>query len=57
MNRDELNRLPCRSLTPITSDLDHYYECAACGQLVDMRRLGDVFYHEDDGHDPIPHDA
>jgi hypothetical protein len=34
-------------------EVEHFYVCAACGQAVDMRRLGDVFHHEDDGHLPI----
>jgi hypothetical protein len=34
-------------------EAEHFYVCAACGQAVDMRRLGDVFHHEDDGHLPI----
>lgn len=33
---------------------DHFYTCSACGQAVDMRDLGDVFYHEEPGHKPKP---
>ena len=32
----------------------HFYVCKACGQAVDKRRLGDVFHHEEAGHEPIP---
>lgn len=54
MNRDELNRLPCIILGPQpTDEAEHFYVCEACGQAVDMRRLGDVLHHEDDGHGPI----
>ncbi|WMT92642.1 hypothetical protein [Pelagibacterium sp. H642] len=32
----------------------HFYTCPACGQMVDMRDLGAVLHHEDEGHDPLP---
>jgi len=41
---------------PPLSEADHYYLCAACGQAVDMRDLGQVFHHEDAGHEPLPND-
>jgi hypothetical protein len=31
----------------------HFYRCAKCGQLVDMRELRDVIFHETD-HKPNP---
>jgi hypothetical protein len=34
-------------------EAEHFYVCGECGQAVDMRRLGDVFHHEDAGHKPI----
>lgn len=40
-----------------TDEREHFYQCAACGQYVDKRRLGDVFHHEDAGHGPIAEDA
>lgn len=54
--RDELNASPCKT-PPTPKEIDHFYICVACGQAVDMRRLGDVFHHEDEGHEPIPSDA
>ncbi len=36
---------------------DHFYTCPACGQAVDMRDLGQVFHHEDAGHEPLALDA
>ena len=33
---------------------DHFYACPACGQMVDMRDLGQVFHHEVKGHRPLP---
>ena len=36
---------------------EHFYTCAACGQAVDMRDLGQVFHHEDEGHSPLMLDA
>jgi hypothetical protein len=32
----------------------HFYVCKTCGQAVDMRRLGDVLYHEEAEHEPLP---
>lgn len=49
--REELNALPVAA--PDVNEEDHFYTCEACGQRVDMRRLGDVFHHEDEGHEPI----
>ncbi len=52
MNRDELNA--CAATGPqLEDEAGHFYVCAACGQAVDCRRLGDVFHHEDDGHLPL----
>jgi hypothetical protein len=50
----DLNNYLCRRVggEPET-EAEHFYVCAACGQAVDMRRLGDVLHHEDDGHEPI----
>jgi hypothetical protein len=54
MTRDELNRLNAtRREGDPTDEREHFYVCCACGQAVDMRRLGDVFHHEDYGHEPI----
>lgn len=34
----------------------HYYRCAECGKLVDMRHLDEVLFHEDHKHQPdIPY--
>ena len=30
----------------------HFYECQQCGQMVDMRQLDEVLFHED--HVPRP---
>ena len=35
------------------NEADHFYICGACKQAVDMRDLGAVFYHEDEGHEPL----
>lgn len=32
---------------------DHYYICGECGQAVDMRNLGEVFHHEEPGHERL----
>jgi len=53
--REALNRRPGTIVGPAPADeREHFYVCPACGQAVDMRRLGDVFHHEDEGHQPIP---
>ena len=36
---------------------EHFYVCAACGQAVDKRDLGQVFHHNDAGHEPLQLDA
>lgn len=35
------------------NEICHYYICAKCGQTVDKRDLGQVFHHEEVGHEPI----
>jgi len=36
---------------------EHFYVCRACGQSVDMRDFGQIFHHEEDGHEPLRLDA
>jgi len=36
---------------------EHFYVCADCGQAVDMRDLGQVFHHEENGHKPLRIDS
>jgi len=36
-----------------TKEVEHFYTCATCGQSVDMRHLGEVFRHEEAGHEPV----
>ena len=31
----------------------HFYQCSRCGEMVDMRQLDDVLFHETD-HKPRP---
>lgn len=51
--REELNAcLPTFSVSE--DEADNFYACPSCGQLVDMRRLGDVLHHEEEGHKPLP---
>ncbi|MEI9416353.1 hypothetical protein [Mesorhizobium sp. Cs1321R2N1] len=37
----------------LTNEGDHFYNCPACGQPVDQRDLGQVFWHEVPGHEPL----
>jgi hypothetical protein len=39
------------------NEMDNFYTCAACGQSVDMRDLGQVFHHEEPDHEPIDLDG
>ena len=39
------------------NELDNFYKCAECDQSVDMRDLGQVFHHEEDGHEKIDFDS
>jgi len=39
------------------NESDHFYVCKKCGQSVDMRDLGQVFHHEEKGHEPIDSNA
>lgn len=39
------------------NELENFYQCAECGQSVDMRDLGQVFHHEVAGHTPVDMDA
>ena len=38
-------------------EAEHFYVCLACGQAVDMRELGQVFHHEEEGHEPVDSDT
>ncbi|WP_022682150.1 hypothetical protein [Sphingobium bisphenolivorans] len=53
LDREALNALRCE-YPQLLDERDHFYACDACGQAVDMRRLGDVLHHEEPGHDPLP---
>ncbi len=54
-SRDEINALPSRHIgEPPAGEAEHFFICGRCQQAVDMRRLGDVFHHEDEGHEPLP---
>jgi hypothetical protein len=35
-----------------TEEKQHFYQCQHCGEMVDMRQLDDVLFHED--HKPRP---
>jgi hypothetical protein len=38
---------------PVESEAEHFYRCQVCGQIVDMRDLGEVFDHEGDPPHPV----
>ncbi|MCK5616702.1 hypothetical protein KAR91_83345 [Candidatus Pacearchaeota archaeon] len=38
-------------------EIEFFYTCEACGQSLDVRELGQVFYHHVGGHEPIRADA
>jgi hypothetical protein len=39
------------------NEMDNFYVCKSCDQSVDMRDLGQVFHHEEAGHEPIDMDG
>ena len=49
MGRQEINELEVRG-PDYDDEAKHFIVCAACGQAIDCRRLGDVFHHEEPGH-------
>ncbi len=36
------------------NEADHFIVCGDCGQAIDCRDLGEVFRHEEAGHEPAP---
>lgn len=46
---EELDKLPfgVRADGKEVPEHEHFFDCSRCGRKVDMRDLGDVFYHED----------
>ena len=52
--RESLNDHIGVAFGPVLDEREHFYQCKACGQMVDMRRLGYVFHHEEEGHAPLP---
>jgi len=34
-----------------TDESEHFFNCASCGQSIDMRDLGEVFRHEEPDHE------
>ena len=53
LTRAELNARSV-SAPDLPRDADHLYACPACAEIVDRRRLGDVLWHEEAGHEVIP---
>ncbi|MGX5805348.1 hypothetical protein ACWGS9_29540 [Bradyrhizobium sp. Arg314] len=36
---------------------DHFHKCGACGQIIDLRDLRQVIWHEKPGHEPLELDG
>lgn len=53
-SRERLNQLTASSEDQVRTELDHFLLCPGCGQAIDLRRLGDVFHHDEPGHAPLP---
>lgn len=53
LERDGLNALPVTA-PPVDDEAEHFVICPSCGQAIDCRRLGDVFHHEEPGHERLP---
>ena len=45
MNASDFNKLS-------ETEKRHFYKCEQCGEIVDMRQLDDVLFHEDHVHRP-----
>jgi hypothetical protein len=39
---------------PVADEREHFYICEVCGQAVDKLDLGEVFHHEQPGHEQLP---
>jgi hypothetical protein len=51
--REDLNK--CLLVFSVLQDeAEHFYTCPMCGEQLDMRRLGDVLYHAEEEHEPLP---
>ena len=53
LGRSELNRLAL-SAPDLPRGIEHCFTCDECGQVVDRRHLGDVLWHAEPGHEPVP---
>lgn len=45
-DRDKLNALPCEA-PDVENEAEHFMLCPRCSQAFDMRRLGDVLWHDE----------
>lgn len=41
---------------PVDDEEDHFYQCHICGQMVDMRHLGEVVHHNQPDHERLKDD-
>jgi predicted RNA-binding Zn-ribbon protein involved in translation (DUF1610 family) len=46
--------LAASSDDPVDTEASHFQLCPECGQAIDLRRLGDVFHHDEPEHAPLP---
>jgi hypothetical protein len=54
VDREQLNALKSQRVGGEPGgEAEHFYICQACGEAVDMRRLGDVLHHQQPGHEPL----
>lgn len=54
-DRLSLNALKCDA-PELSDEAEHFVTCATCGQAFDLRNLGDLLYHEQEMHEPLPRD-
>lgn len=55
IDRERLNALKSQRVGGEPEDeAEHFIQCSTCGQAIDLRKLGDVMYHEQPEHDPLP---
>lgn len=54
LDRERLNMFASSGEDGSDDDMRHFDECPSCGQSIDLRRLGDVMYHDEPDHAPLP---
>lgn len=54
LEHERLNRLRATAESFADDEMRQFEACPTCGQTIDLRRLGDVLYHDEPDHAPLP---